>query len=356
MSKEPQVRDVVPFKSGKRPTTARKLNLTFAGGTALEEALAGQEKRTNHDSPPLPTTPHHSPDNIAPKKDFNRRANSLDRDALPAGLFRGSSKKLYDALYLRSRGAITPKRHVRASRRELLEWTGIRNLKTIDSHIHYLMAVGLIQRHWELGSTEGSEYEVLLPEELDSPRLTTTHHHSPPDTTSQKMSSGNTQFLGSGGDSQTIDNAATSEASKTDLRLDQKNIDDEAFAMLCEKLQAVSSELTGKQTTTADRARWGEVADVLIAELRIASGRTTVSSVPAFLAEHLRRRLWKIDRKQAQAEGRELPDQPQSKNLLPQGQTCPDCNNTGWWYPHGTEKGVARCKHANLSDSAATEK
>jgi hypothetical protein len=348
VSKEPQVRDVVPFKSGKRPTTARKLNLTFAGGTALEEALAGQENTTPHHSPPLPTTPHHSPDNIAPKKDFNRRANSLDRDALPAGLFRGSSKKLYDALYLRSRGAITPKRHVRASRRELLEWTGIRNLKTIDSHIHYLMATGLIQRRWELGSTEGSEYEVLLPEEIDSPRLTTTPHHSPTDTTSQKTSSGNTQFLGSGGDSQTIDSAMSYGGSKTDLRLDQKNTDDEVFALLCEKLQTMSSELTGKPTTTADKVHWGEVADVLITELRIAAGRTTVSNVPAFMAEHLRRRLWKIDKKQALEQGRELPDQPQARSLVSEGQNCPDCNNTGWWYPNGPDKGVTRCKHASL--------
>ncbi len=40
------------------------------------------------------------------------------------------------------------------------------------------MGVGLIVRHWELGSTEGSQYEVRLPEEL--PRLTTTHQQSPP--------------------------------------------------------------------------------------------------------------------------------------------------------------------------------
>ena len=356
MSKEPQVRDVVPFKSGKRPTTARKLNLTFAGGTALEEALAGQEQTEPHHSPPLTTTHHHSPDSIAPKKDFNRRANSLERDAMPAGLFRGASKKLYDALYLRSRGAITPKRRVRASRRELLEWTGIRNIKTIDSHIHYLMAIGLIQRHWELGSNEGSEYEVLLPEEIEPPPPTTTHHHSPGDTTTQKLGSGTTQFLGSGGDSQTIDNTATSGAPKTDLRLDQKNIDDEVFAVLREKLQAISSELTGKPTTTADTTRWGEVAEVLIAELRIAAGRTTVSNVPAFLAEHLRRRLWKIDKKQALEQGRELPDQPQTKNTIPDGQTCPDCNNTGWWYPNGTDKGVIRCKHTNLSNAQAQEK
>ncbi|MBA3438369.1 MAG: hypothetical protein H0T92_00670 [Pyrinomonadaceae bacterium] len=27
---------------------------------------------------------------------------------------------------------------------------------------------------------------------------------------------------------------------------------------------------------------------------------------------------------------------------------CPDCRGTGWWYPKGPEKGIARCKHERL--------
>ena len=27
---------------------------------------------------------------------------------------------------------------------------------------------------------------------------------------------------------------------------------------------------------------------------------------------------------------------------------CPDCQGSGWWYPKGTEKGIARCKHQRL--------
>ncbi len=27
---------------------------------------------------------------------------------------------------------------------------------------------------------------------------------------------------------------------------------------------------------------------------------------------------------------------------------CPDCNGTGFWYPNGIEKGVAKCRHENL--------
>jgi hypothetical protein len=65
------------------------------------------------------------------------------------------------------------------------------------------------------------------------------------------------------------------------------------------------------------------------------------------MAEHLRRRLWKIDKKQAAREGKELPDQTTSV-VQANPVDCPDCNGSGWWYPNGTEKGVAKCKHSNL--------
>jgi hypothetical protein len=74
---------------------------------------------THHDSPPLPETQPPKPaqeearPSPAPARDFNRRANSLERDAMPQGLFPGSSKKIYDALYLRSRGAHPPRTRVR---------------------------------------------------------------------------------------------------------------------------------------------------------------------------------------------------------------------------------------------------
>src|ERR1051326_5950817 len=72
-------------------------------------------------TPPDPTRP------TSPQRDFNKRANSLDRVARPAGIFPGSSKKLYDALYIRTRGAVVPVKRIRATKRELSEWSGIRN-------------------------------------------------------------------------------------------------------------------------------------------------------------------------------------------------------------------------------------
>ncbi len=70
-----------------------------------------------------------------------------------------------------------------------------------------------------------------------------------------------------------------------------------------------TQKLTGKPLKPSEHEKWGEVARVLVAELEIAAARITVSSVPSFLAEHLRRRLWKMDKKQARAEGKELPDE-----------------------------------------------
>jgi len=316
---------------------------------------------TPQDSPPVTTTPHQSPPvpievqqspapeeshaSPAPAKDFNRRANSIERDALPQGLFPGSSKKIYDALYLRSRGAHPPRTRVRASRRDFLDWTDIRNLKTVDGHLRYLISVGLIIRHWERGSTEGSEYEVRLPEEL--PLLTTTPHHSPGLTTTHLWGSGYTQFLGSGGYSQTIDFQDSSGDDKT-FKTNTKNDDDEALAEFAAAIRRSVKEITGSEPSKAEAARWTEVAEVLMTELKIAAGRTAVSSVPAFLAEHLRRRLWKKEKRQIEAEAAEQRASAPTRKV--DALKCPDCFGTGMYYPQGYEKGVAKCPHSKLTE------
>jgi hypothetical protein len=94
------------------------------------------------------------------------------------------------------------------------------------------------------------------------------------------------------------------------------------------------------------------VAEVLATELRIAAGRTTISSVPAFLAEHLRRRLWKKEKRQIEEEGKSETGRQDVRDVA-DASKCPDCFGTGMWYPEGFEKGVARCRHENLSPEAA---
>ena len=81
--------------------------------------------------------------------------------------------------------------------------------------------------------------------------------------------------------------------------------DDEALADFVLTMKRVAKEITGRELSPAESPRWGELAEVLATELKIAAGRTTVSSVPAFLAEHLRRRLWKKEKRQLDDETRE---------------------------------------------------
>jgi hypothetical protein len=344
------------FRNLRKPEEVESLSIEEIVASPISDRKIGGGSTTPQDSPLLPTTPQDSPPlpiiaqpSAAPARDFNRRANSLEREAMPQGLFPGSSKKIYDALYLRTRGGHPPKMRVRASRRDFLNWTDIRNLKTVDGHLRYLMSIGLIIRHWELGSTEGSEYEVRLPEEL--PRLPTTPHQSPGDTISGFLSSGYPQNLGTGGYSQPVDSSGVSGNDKTFLKTNIKNDDDEALAAFVSALKKATKDITGRELSPAEAGRWAELAEVLITELKIAAGRTTVSSVPAFLAEHLRRRLWKKEKRQIEDEASEQKagDSPKFE-----ASECPDCFGTGMWYPQGYEKGVARCTHDKLKSPEPT--
>src|SRR5215212_6972816 len=107
------------------------------------------------------------PSPIAPEKNFNKRANSLEHSALPSGLFPGASKKIYDALYVRTRGAIVPARMVQARHRELLSWSGVKDVKTIKTHLDKLRELGLVTWQTLKGEHEGSFYEIFLPEEAN---------------------------------------------------------------------------------------------------------------------------------------------------------------------------------------------
>jgi hypothetical protein len=286
--------------------------------------------------------------NTAPDRDFNKRANSLEREALPAGVFPGSSKKIYDALYFRTRGAIKPVRTIQATRRDLMQWTGIRNVKTIHDHTRRLTTAGLIGVVKLDGDHEGSVYEVFFPEESDQYQSRTSTAPAPlPSRNSVAVPYQKTVRDGTGN---LVENKDTSDAPKTSFKTNtERSDDDAALAGLNEVLKKLTKEITGRDLSTSENDRWRELAEVLAAELKIAAARTTVSSVPAFLAEHLRRRLWKIDKKQARIEGRELPDEAVNQSPSVDASKCPDCGGSGWWYPGGEAKGVAKCKHEKLT-------
>jgi hypothetical protein len=281
----------------------------------------------------------------APKRDFTRVANSVVRDAVPAGVFSGKGKQLYDFLYTRTRGAIVPKHSARIPTNDVMRGAGMTR-HTYRAHLQRLVSTGLVSIEEKPGEHGGNVFTVYLPEEIGINRgHRGDRGHTPVTVQDRDMVQGSDVDTGDRGLS--IDNAMTSGDPKTSFKTSERNLDDDAARALIETLRQAERELTGK--TSSSSAQWRELAEVLVAELKIAAGRTTISSVPAFMAEHLRRRLWKLDKKQAAREGKELPDQASVKPSIPEGQTCPDCSNTGWWFPDGPEKGVAKCKHANLN-------
>ena len=268
----------------------------------------------NHPHPP-PTTP------ISPTRDFNKRANSLERDALPAGLFPGSSKKLYDALYLRTRGSVQPKTFIQATKRDLMTWSGIRNVKTIEVHIRHLITVGLLIRAGDNGDREGYKYEVRLPEEIPYPPQPSPTIPNQggggwgctiPD---QETGMERDQKTGMVGVGQIIDSKDTSSFPKTSLKT---NTDDEAFIDLMKILKQTAKEIAGTTPTSQERERWAEVGRVIADELKQAAARAeSVSSVPAFLAEHLRRRLSRPERQLRES------NRPKKTTSSPEATTAP---------------------------------
>jgi phage gp16-like protein len=270
------------------------------------------------------------------------------REAIPGGFFKGKSKQIYDCLYSMTRGAIVPTRKVRISRPKLMTKAHIGSRVTFDANISHLKSVGLIRVVNITGEHEGNEYEVILPEEVSIPSQsshTSQTSHASKVVILDSLESSQTSHTLSTGDSTTSGKSKTSY--KTSI---ERTDDDAALAGLIATIKTTSKEITGKELSASEEDRWKELAEVLMAELKIAAARTTVSSVPAFLAEHLRRRLWKIDKKQAHAEGRELPDETSSmQQSTADASSCPDCGGSGWWYPEGESKGVAKCKHEKLA-------
>lgn len=242
------------------------------------------------DLPPPTTTYHLLPNKreTAPRSDFTRVANSIARDAMPAGLFKGTSKKLYDALYQRTRGAIQPTRVIRARQGELMEWAGVSH-NTLRAHLRHLENVKLVIRKWELGDNAGATYEVFIPEETPPP--TTSYHPLPAPTSSvQKLAGGSTQNLLVGGGGQPPEVSSTYAKPNTSIKTNTD--DDDEFRQMIKILRDSVKSLTGSTSKGIDSEKWAELARVIVAELNDAAAKTTaVSSVPAFLTTHLRRRF-----------------------------------------------------------------
>lgn len=275
----------------------RQIPLRASGETILKDenrpskvlfdlAAAAEKNEDQITTPyhPLPPLTKKNLD-VSPKRDYTKVANSINRDAVPSGLFKGTSKNTYDVLYQRTRGAITPTRDIKIVQSDLLVLTNLSH-NTLRSHLKHLQSVGLVKVHYKLGDNSGAEYEILLPEEIDL----TSYHLLPPPTTSQNVVGGTYQNLVVGGGGET--SVIIEDSDFPRLSLKTNTSDDEAFAEFIENFQAAAVNLTGKKLTKKDAPNLRELSELLILELKIAASRTGgVSSVPAFLTEVLRRHI-----------------------------------------------------------------
>lgn len=297
---------------------------------------------------------------VAPRRDFTRVANSIVRDAIPAGIFTGKCKQLYDYLYTQTRGAIVPVRSTRIPTERVMRGAGMTR-HTYRAHIHRLISFGLVEVEEKPGEHGGNIYTVYLPEEVESNRGDSRHRGDRGDTSHTgeqvRVVQGSQAHPGDRGLSS--DSSTTSDESKTLFKTNtERSDDDEAFAELLSALKKASIEITGRSPGKADSLRWAELGEVLITEMKIAAARSeSVSSLPAFFAEHLRRRLWNKNKKQLAEEKAEISKvSNQAKPGITEEQirSCPDCYGTGMWYPEGTGfgKAVARCKHEKLLGQA----
>ncbi|HEY0461519.1 MAG TPA: hypothetical protein VGC97_20450 [Pyrinomonadaceae bacterium] len=223
---------------------------------------------------------------VSPIRDFQKIPNSITRDAVPSGMFRGKSKLVYDLLWSKSRGKINPARTVKISRREIKKETAIGSMVTIDAALNHLQSTGLIQVIRSVGSLTGNQYEIFAPDELVS--LSSISSITSP---TQKMDildileSGNTR------ETQTEENKDSYGNAKTFFK-DFLNLDDDLRKILI-MLTDASNRATGKGLTKKDGEALRELIEIIVAETDVARTRTkSVSVYLKFAVENLRRRLY----------------------------------------------------------------
>jgi hypothetical protein len=277
---------------------------------------SSQTSQTRHSSAIEVPVPTDVP--VSPMRDYTKVANSIRREAVPAGVFRGKSKQLYDALYGMTRGAVTPKRKVRISRPRLMKLAHIGARATFDANVDHLRAVGLITVTVLSGEHEGNEYEVFIPEELSMPSQSSQSSQTSLTSHAQKVDRLVSLETSQTRHTSSVENTGGYAEPKTSFKTSTEKLDDEAFAALVEKLRTASREVSGTEPSKADAERWAEVAELLVTELKVAASRTTVTSAPAFLAEHLRRRLRKTDARQIEREVGEASSRQPAFNSKPE--------------------------------------
>ena len=288
---------VTKYNKEKRSIPLRTAGSTIDKSIDRPSKVLFDQVKSLESNPP-PTSIHHPippPTNsetnnreTSPKRDFTKFANSIVRDAIPGGLFRGASKNTYDVLYQRTRGAIMPTRSIKAVQGDILSWANVSH-NTLRSHLKHLQIVGLIKIHYKLGDNEGAEYEVFLPEEIPLllPPPTATDH---PTTTIQELDSPSTHKLVIGGGG--LLPVSIREINDPNTLLKTVEHEDDEFSTMKQVFVNATKKVSGKGSNKNQKRDWEKLAELIVMELEVAAARTgIISNVPAFLTEHLRRRL-----------------------------------------------------------------
>jgi hypothetical protein len=221
-----------------------------------------------------------------------RVANSISREAVPGGLFAGKAKQLYDYLYSKTRGAMTPKMSVRLTKRELMRGADISTEVTLRSNLNRLRTIGLVETQEMRGVHGGNEYTIYIPDEIIPDTGSRPSRDSRPSISSQKLEGleGLETRGGRGGV-----NIETEEGFPVPNTLFKTTTDDDDGSGLLnfvKEVEKVALELVGGPLPVSEqeRERWIDCGKTLAEELHKIGMRTgIVSSVPALLNAHLRR-------------------------------------------------------------------
>jgi hypothetical protein len=221
-----------------------------------------------------------------------------------------SEQRVYSVMYRETISRGVKERHF--GPKELCEKSGIRSDRTIRTALDGLiekLSVEIISN--SVGSPLGPRYRVFDPKEIVGRRKTVNMEI---DTQSKKITTPvatgvatpvatpDKNYRGTPAKSTGVTGVDFAGVYNKYINnsLNENFDDDEAFGPLLAGLRRAVQEVTGSASPATDAERWGELAELLVTELKIAAGRTgSVSSVPAFLTEHLRRR---------HAQGRVRPD------------------------------------------------
>jgi hypothetical protein len=229
---------------------------------------------------------------ISPERDFTKTPNSIGRHVMAKGLFKGKSKQIYDYLWTASRGSITPVRTIRKTHGEIQEGSGIGSLNTVKNGLKYLQQIGLINKTSAVGEASGNIYEIFTPEEVNLTSIDRPDRSvSSISPVRQKLVEPVRPEIGRTNLTQVPLESINYNDANTSFK-DIEKTDDEAFATMLKVLSNGCEKVAGKNPSKSQEGNWKELAELLVMELEIAAARTkSVSNVPAFLTEHLRRRL-----------------------------------------------------------------